>query len=130
MTRGRIAFIDDEKQLCDAAEDWLSVSGFSVRTYQSSALAMREIDPQDYDCVVSDLRMPGASGFDVLAHFRAADRDLPVILLTGHGDVPVAVRAIQTGAYDFIEKPYDADMLVTVLDRAVERRRLRIELAR
>lgn len=130
MTRGRIAFIDDEKQLCEAAEDWLSVSGFTVATYQNPALAIREIDPHAFDCVVSDLRMPGASGFDVLTHFRAADRDLPVILLTGHGDVPVAVRAIQTGAYDFIEKPYDADMLVTVLDRAVERRRLRIEIDR
>lgn len=130
MTRGRIAFIDDEKQLCEAAEDWLSVSGFTVATYQNPAQAMREIDPHAFDCVVSDLRMPGASGFDVLTHFRAADRDLPVILLTGHGDVPVAVRAIQTGAYDFIEKPYDADMLVTVLDRAVERRRLRIEIDR
>lgn len=130
MTRGRIAFIDDEKQLCEAAEDWLSVSGFTVTTYQNPALAIREIDPHAFDCVVSDLRMPGASGFDVLTHFRAADRDLPVILLTGHGDVPVAVRAIQTGAYDFIEKPYDADMLVTVLDRAVERRRLRIEIDR
>jgi two-component system C4-dicarboxylate transport response regulator DctD len=130
VTRGRIAFIDDEKQLCEAAEDWLSVSGFTVTTYQNPAQALREIDPQDFDGVVSDLRMPGASGFDVLTHFRAADSDLPVILLTGHGDVPVAVRAIQTGAYDFIEKPYDADMLVTVLDRAVERRRLRIEIDR
>jgi two-component system C4-dicarboxylate transport response regulator DctD len=130
VTRGRIAFIDDEKQLCEAAEDWLSVSGFTVATYQNPAQAMREIDPHAFDCVVSDLRMPGASGFDVLTHFRAADRDLPVILLTGHGDVPVAVRAIQAGAYDFIEKPYDADMLVTVLDRAVERRRLRIEIDR
>jgi two-component system C4-dicarboxylate transport response regulator DctD len=130
MTRGRIAFIDDEPQLCEAAEDWLSVSGFAVTTYQNPARALSEIDPQDYDCVVSDLRMPGASGFEVLTHFRAADGDLPIILLTGHGDVPVAVRAIQTGAYDFIEKPYDADMLVTVLDRAVERRRLRREIER
>ena len=130
MTRGRIAFIDDEPQLCAAAEDWLSVSGFTVTTYQNPAQAMREIDPRDCDCVVSDLRMPGASGFDVLTHFQAADSDLPVILLTGHGDVPVAVRAIQTGAYDFIEKPYDADMLVAVLDRAVERRRLRSEIDR
>ena len=130
MSRGRIAFIDDENQLCDAAEDWLSVSGFAVTTYQDPARAMREIAPKDYDCVVSDLRMPVAGGFDVLTHFRAADSDLPVILLTGHGDVPVAVRAIQAGAYDFIEKPYDADMLVTVLDRAVERRRLRLEIHR
>ncbi|KKB84361.1 hypothetical protein VW29_10345 [Devosia limi DSM 17137] len=128
MTRGRIVFIDDEKQLCAAAEDWLSVSGFTVTTYQNPAQALREIDPQDWDCVVSDLRMPGATGFDVLTHFRAADSDLPVILLTGHGDVPVAVKAIQIGAYDFIEKPYDADMLVAVLDRAVERRRLRREI--
>lgn len=130
MSRGRIAFIDDEPELCAAAEEWLGVCGFSVTPYQNPRQAMRAITPLDFDCVVSDLRMPGATGFDVLTQLHNADPDLPIILLTGHGDVPLAVRAIQAGAYDFIEKPYDADMLVTVLDRAVERRRLKAEIGR
>ncbi|GLQ54750.1 sigma-54-dependent transcriptional regulator [Devosia nitrariae] len=128
--RGVIAFIDDEPELCEAASEWLSVSGFAVETFSDSGEALRRIDPRQCDCVVTDLRMPGAGGLDVLARMQKADRDLPVILLTGHGDVQMAVEAMQAGAYDFIEKPYDAERLVAVLDRAVERRRLRGEVHR
>lgn len=130
MTRGRIAFIDDEAPLCEAAEEWLGVSGFSVETFTNPVLAMRSIAPGTFDCLVTDMRMPGASGQDVLTHFAKADADLPVVLLTGHGDVGMAVEAMRGGAYDFIEKPYDADHLIAVLDRAVERRRMGEELRR
>jgi two-component system C4-dicarboxylate transport response regulator DctD len=130
MSRGRIAFIDDEPGLCEAAAEWLGVSGFEVATHTDPAMAMRRIVAGDCDCVVTDMRMPGASGMEVLRHFRSADPDLPVVLLTGHGDVALAVEAMRDGAHDFIEKPYDADHLVAVLDRAVERRRLVKELRR
>jgi two-component system C4-dicarboxylate transport response regulator DctD len=130
MTRGRIAFIDDEAQLCEAAAEWLGVSGFSVKTFTDPVAAMRAINADAFDCVVTDMRMPGASGQDVLRHFSEADGDLPVVLLTGHGDVGMAVEAMHGGAYDFIEKPYDADHLIAVLDRAVERRRMGEELHR
>ncbi|WP_404401966.1 sigma-54-dependent transcriptional regulator [Pelagibacterium halotolerans] len=128
--RGAIAFIDDERELCEASGEWLGVSGFTVETFADPAKALRRIDPRLFDCVVTDLRMPRVGGLDVLAQMQKADRDLPVILLTGHGDVQMAVEAMHAGAYDFIEKPYDADRLVTVLDRAVERRRLRREVGR
>ncbi len=130
MTRGRIAFIDDEVQLCEAAEEWLGVSGFEVTTFTDPVVAMRRIEAQAFEVVVTDMRMPGASGQDVLAHFASADPDLPMVLLTGHGDVGMAVEAMRAGAYDFIEKPYDADHLIAVLDRAVERRRMGVELRR
>lgn len=130
MNRGRIAFIDDERQLCEAAAEWLGVSGFSTTTYTDPVAAMRTIATDDVDCVVTDMRMPGATGQDVLDHFSRADRDLPVVMLTGHGDVGMAVQAMRAGAYDFIEKPYDADHLIAVLDRAVERRRMGEELRR
>jgi len=128
MTRGTIAFIDDEPRLCEAAADWLGASGFRVTTFTDPARALAEIDPGRCDCVVTDLRMPGVTGQQVLAQLRAGDADLPVILLSGHGDVPVAVEAMREGAYDFIEKPYGAEHLVAVLDRAVELRRMRREL--
>lgn len=130
MTRGAIAFIDDEPRLCEAASEWLTLSGFEVETYDDPAAALDRIDISRCECVVTDMRMPGITGMELLKRVRTADPDLPVVLLTGHADVPLAVEAMQAGAYDFIEKPYDADHLVVVLDRAVERRRLRREVAR
>lgn len=130
MIRGAIGFIDDEAELCAAAEDWLSVSGFSVQAFTSSRRALDTLDPHGLDCLVTDVRMPGLTGMDVLAHYREAAPDLPVVLLTGHGEVPLAVEAMRCGAHDFIEKPYGAEHLVAVLDRATERRRLGRELLR
>ena len=130
MSRGSIVFIDDETALCDAAAEWLTVNGFAVTTFTSPRTALQRIDPHQVDCVVTDVRMPELSGLDVLRHLREAAPELPVVLLTGHGDVPLAVEAMQAGAYDFIEKPYGADHLVAVLNRAVERRRLGREINR
>ncbi len=130
MNRGRVLFIDDEAELCAAAEDWLGVSGFAVTSFTEPDRALSQVEPSEIDCVVSDVRMPALTGIDVLRHFQACAPDLPVVLLTGHGDVPLAVGAMRAGAHDFIEKPYDAELLVAVLDRAVERRRLGRELHR
>jgi two-component system C4-dicarboxylate transport response regulator DctD len=130
MSRGRIAFIDDEPQLCRAAAEWLGVSGFAITTFADARQAMAEIDPGDCDCIVTDVRMPGSTGIDLLRHYHQVEPELPVVLLTGHGDVALAVDAMRGGAHDFLEKPYDADHLVAVLDRAVERRRLGRELRR
>ncbi|AMY70415.1 response regulator [Frigidibacter mobilis] len=71
MTRGTIAFIDDEPRLCEAAADWLGASGFRVTTFTDAARALAEIDPGRCDCVVTDLRMPGVTGQQVLAQLRA-----------------------------------------------------------
>ena len=122
--------IDDEPDLCSAAAEWLGVCGFTVSTYTDPRQAIREVIAREVDCVVTDLRMPGLTGLEVLSRIQSADPDLPVILLTGHGDVQMAVGAIKSGAYDFIEKPHDPDRLVAVLDRAVERRRLSSEVGR
>ncbi|MEI4472631.1 sigma-54-dependent transcriptional regulator [Frigidibacter sp. MR17.24] len=125
MSRGAIAFIDDEPRLCEAAADWLGASGFEIATFTDPAAALQAIDPARLDCVLTDLRMPGLDGRAVLEQLRAADPGLPVILLSGHADVPVAVEAMRTGAFDLLEKPYSAEHLVAAIDRAVERRRLR-----
>jgi len=130
MTRGRIVFVDDEPDLCAAAADWLGASGFAVQTFSDPREALDSIDGTACDCVVSDMRMPGLSGLDLLREIRQREPELPIILLTGHGDVPLAVEAIQAGAYHFLEKPYDADQLVSILDNGVERRRLKREIER
>ncbi len=130
MSRGRIIFVDDEAELCDAAADWLDACGFAVTTFTQPEAVLDKIDASTCDCVVSDMRMPSLSGLDLLGQIQKRDPDLPVVLLTGHGDVSLAVEAMQAGAYHFLEKPYDADQLVSILDNAVERRRLRQEIDR
>lgn len=129
MSRGRIAFVDDEPQLCAAAADWLESSGFAVATWADPLAAQAQIDPLQFDVVLTDLRMPDLPGDRLLAHLRERDPDLPVILMSAHADVPVAVAAMRDGAHHFIEKPYLAEYLVAVLDRAVEWRRLRRDAA-
>ncbi len=130
MSRGRIIFVDDEPELCAAAADWLGASGFEVEVFSDPGKAVGTIDIAASDCVVSDMRMPGMSGLDLLGHLQKRDTDLPVVLLTGHGDVALAVDAMRAGAYHFLEKPYDADQLVSILDNAVEKRRLKQEIER
>lgn len=130
MTRGRIVFVDDEPDLCAAAADWLDASGFEVEVFTDPREALRSFDSAACDCVVSDMRMPGLSGLDLLRDIREREPELPVVLLTGHADVPLAVEAIQAGAYHFLEKPYDAEQLVSILDNGVERRRLKREIQR
>ncbi|MFT3688699.1 sigma-54-dependent transcriptional regulator [Paenirhodobacter sp.] len=129
MSRGRIAFIDDEPDLCAAAQDWLEASGFEVATWDAPLRALDAIDPAAFDVVLTDLRMPDLPGDRLMAALRGRDPDLPVILMSAHADVPEAVGAMRDGAHDFVEKPYLAEYLVAVLDRAVEWRRLRRELA-
>lgn len=127
--RGHVAFVDDEPDLCAAAADWLESSGFTVDTWSDPARALAGIDPSRCDVVLTDLRMPDLPGDRLMAALRERDPDLPVILMSAHADVPVAVAAMRDGAHDFIEKPYIAEYLVAVLDRAVEWRRLRREIA-
>ncbi|MGN6467309.1 MAG: response regulator, partial [Rhizobiaceae bacterium] len=130
MSRGRILFVDDETQLRDSAREWLSLSGFSVEAAADAPAALRLLRNGEFEALVTDIRMPGTDGMALMLDAREADPSLPVILLTGHGDVSLAVEAMRGGAHDFLEKPYDADHLVAVIDRAVAARRLDAEVAR
>lgn len=128
--RGVIVFVDDEPDLCAAAADWLGASGFLVATHTDPEKALETVDWVQCDCLVTDIRMPGISGIELLKRLNRIDADLPVIVLTGHGDVPIAVEAMQAGAYHFLEKPYDAEQLVQIIDNAVEARRLKQQISR
>ncbi|MGT2434354.1 sigma-54-dependent transcriptional regulator [Cupriavidus basilensis] len=105
----------------------LELAGFSVQAFGSAEEAVGKIDANFPGVVVSDLRLPGASGLDVLAHCQSFGTGIPVVLVTGHGDITMAVQAMREGAFDFIEKPFPAERLTETVRRAVERRALELE---
>ena len=110
-----------------AVEQWLSLSGFEVQLFSRAEACLAQL-PRDFPGVIlSDVRMPGLSGLELLAEVQRRDPDLPVILLTGHGDVPMAVEAMRDGAYDFLEKPFSPDALLNSLRRALDKRGLILE---
>ncbi len=122
-----ILLVDDDRPVLLAVEQTLELAGYHVVACGNATQAL-ELQPKVAPVVVvTDVRMPGMDGMALLAALRAADAELPVVLITGHGDVAMAVRAIREGAYDFVEKPAAPEMLVDVVRRAAERRRLVME---
>ncbi|SCB57228.1 two-component system, NtrC family, C4-dicarboxylate transport response regulator DctD [Rhizobium aethiopicum] len=122
-----VALIDDDKDLRRATAQTLELAGFSVSAYEGAKAALADLPADFAGPVVTDIRMPEIDGLQLFATLQGMDADLPVILMTGHGDIPMAVRAIQDGAYDFIAKPFAADRLVQSVRRASEKRRLVLE---
>ncbi|MGO6694910.1 sigma-54-dependent transcriptional regulator [Rhizobium johnstonii] len=126
-TRTPVALIDDDKDLRRATAQTLELAGFSVSAYDGAKAALADLPADFAGPVVTDIRMPEIDGLQLFATLQGMDADLPVILMTGHGDIPMAVQAIQDGAYDFIAKPFAADRLVQSVRRASEKRRLVLE---
>jgi len=122
-----VIFIDDEQHIRQANAQTLELAGFEVQVFESAEQALPLLGPEWPGAVVSDIRMPGMDGMQLLARAQEIDRDLPVILVTGHGDVAMAVEAMRQGAYDFIEKPFSAERLIDTVRRAVGRRCLTLE---
>lgn len=110
-----------------AVAQTLTLAGFTVQAFDNAESALRVTDSAFAGVVVSDVRLHGKSGLALLRTMQDIDAEIPVVLITGHGDVAMAVEAMQTGAYDFIEKPFAPKHLVTVVQRASERRQLVIE---
>lgn len=119
-----VIVIDDEASIREAIEQWLGLSGFAVSLYDRAEAALADLDRDFLGVVLSDVRMSGMDGLELLAQLQSQDPDLPVILLTGHGDVAMAVEAMRLGAYDFLEKPFSPETLLGSLGRALEKRHL------
>ena len=119
--------IEDEQSVRRATTQALELGGFTVEARESAEEALALITRDAAGVVVTDVRLPGMSGLDLLVRAVAIDPDLPVIVVTGHGDVGMAVEAMRMGAYDFIEKPFSADRLLEIAGRAQEKRRLILE---
>jgi len=119
-----IILVDDEKHIRLAASQSMELAGYQVTVLESAEPAL-ELVRQGWDGIlVTDINMPGIDGLELMKQAREIDPDLPVILITGHGDISMAVAAIRDGAYDFIEKPFATELLLDVVRRAVEKRTL------
>jgi Response regulator containing CheY-like receiver, AAA-type ATPase, and DNA-binding domains len=129
MTQPKILIVDDEDMVRTALEQWLRLSGFETAIAANAVEAMRLIEAGQPHVVLTDVRMPGLSGLELLRAIGEGGLPIEVILITGHGDVPMAVEAMRAGAFDFLQKPYVPEQLVNSLNRAVERARLRREIA-
>jgi two-component system C4-dicarboxylate transport response regulator DctD len=127
MNQTCVLLLDDDADLRHAVSQGLELEGHEVSVFEDPLAALSTISRDDYAVIVSDIMMPKMDGFDVLTQVMEIDPVLPVILITGHGDVPLAVKAMKSGAYDFIEKPFTVQKLATVVERALEKRRLVLE---
>ncbi len=112
-----ILVVDDDLNIRRVLKETLEKEGFNVLTAHNVDTALPLIDQQDLDVIVTDLKMPGKSGMDLLAFCHARKPAVPVIMITAFGDVEVAVMAMKKGAYDFITKPFDENELLNVIEK-------------
>ena len=119
MATPTIFLIDDHASVRDALGEMLSVLGYSVKAYESADDFLVRLDKQDLGCIVADVRMPGTDGIGLVRELARRKIALPVVLISGHADVPMAVAAIKSGAQDFIEKPVDDAQLIAAINRAL-----------
>jgi two-component system response regulator FixJ len=117
--RGKVYVIDDDEAMRDSLDFLLGAAEFDVTLFES---AQRFLDalPSDFGCVVSDVRMPGIDGIELLKRLKANRSSFPVLIMTGHGDVPLAVEAMKLGAVDFLEKPFEDDRVIGMIDIALK----------
>jgi two-component system response regulator FixJ len=114
-------FVVDDDEAMRSSLEWLIESeGLPVETFDSAQAFLDAYYPGRAGCALLDVRMPGMSGLELQEHLRQQQIRIPVIIITGHGDVPMAVRAMKAGALDFIEKPFDDDTLLATIQRAIE----------
>jgi two-component system response regulator FixJ len=113
--------IDDQQSVRHALAEMLSVFGFTVESYDSAASFLAAFDRARAGCVVADVRMPGMDGIELVRELSRRGADIPVVLISGHADVPMAVEGIKAGAQDFIEKPVDDIQLVAAINRGLAR---------
>lgn len=119
--------IDDDVDLLRATAQTLALHGYEVHAHADAQQALEQLDDAYPGVVVTDVRMPGMDGLELFRRVRGIDAEIPVLLITGHGDIGMAVQAMRDGAYDFLAKPYPADMLLAAVGRAAEKRRLLLE---
>jgi DNA-binding NtrC family response regulator len=123
----KIAIVDDEQDMRQSISQWLALSGFDTETYPSAEEALKTVGTDYPGVVISDIRMPGMDGMAFLKKLMSVDSALPVIMITGHGDVPMAVEAMRVGAYDFLEKPFNPDRMTELAKKATQSRRMTLD---
>jgi len=116
---GLIHIVDDDVGVRESLGFLLETAGFSVRSHASAAAVLAAVAPQDTGCLITDVRMPGMDGLALQKHLAERSSHLSVIVMTAHGDIPMAVRALKGGAVDFLEKPFNDKALLDAVQRAL-----------
>ncbi len=114
-----VFIVDDDEAVRDSLGLLLRSAGYRARCYGSAKDFLKAFDPRDYGCLVLDIRMPGMSGLELQKHLVEIGCNIPVVFITGHGDIPMAVEAVRHGAVDFIQKPFDDQELVDRINEAM-----------
>jgi two-component system response regulator FixJ len=117
--RGKVYVIDDDEAMRDSLDFLLGSADFHVTLFDSAQYFLDAVSSIDFGCVVSDVRMPGIDGLELLKRLKTSRSALPVVIMTGHGDVPLAVEAMKLGAVDFLEKPFEDDRLIGMIEAAL-----------
>jgi two-component system response regulator FixJ len=117
--KGNVYVIDDDEAVRDSLNFLLDSAGFKVALFETATSFLESLPGLAFGCVVSDVRMPGIDGIELLKRMKAANSAFPILIMTGHGDVPLAVEAMKLGALDFLEKPFEDDRLISMIEGAL-----------
>ena len=118
--RGKVYVIDDDEAMRDSLNFLLDSAGYQVALFDSAVKFLDSLPNLEFGCVVSDVRMPGLDGIELLKRMKAGHSTFPIVIMTGHGDVPLAVEAMKLGAVDFLEKPFEDDRLIAMIEMAIQ----------
>lgn len=119
MIKGNVYVIDDDEAMRDSLNFLLDSSGYDVSLFEHAQSFLNTLSSLSFGCVVSDVRMPGIDGIELLKRLKVQNSSFPILIMTGHGDVPLAVEAMKLGAVDFLEKPFDDDRLISMIEAAL-----------
>ena len=117
--KGRVYVIDDDEAMRDSLNFLLDSADFNVTLFESALNFLDVLPKLEFGCVVSDVRMPGLDGIELLKRMKAGHSTFPIVIMTGHGDVPLAVEAMKLGAVDFLEKHFEDDRLIGMIEAAI-----------
>ncbi|PLR24891.1 DNA-binding response regulator [Caulobacter zeae] len=119
MSDAVVHVVDDDADARDSLAFLLETADFRVRTYASALAFLSDLSEVEPGCVITDVRMPGMTGQELVRRLKAEGSALPVVMITGHGDIPMAVEAMHDGVVDFIEKPFSEARILAALERAL-----------
>lgn len=119
MNRAVVHVIDDDEAMRDSLAFLLTTAGMASQTYESALAFLAQLEGAAPGCVVTDIRMPDMNGLELVRRLKEREAPYPIIVITGHGDVPLAVEAMKAGVVDFLEKPFDDDTLLAAIDTAL-----------
>jgi len=117
--KGKVYVIDDDEAMRDSLNFLLDSANYKVTLFETALAFLDALPGLEFGCVLSDVRMPGLDGIELLKRMKAGNSTFPILIMTGHGDVPLAVEAMKLGAVDFLEKPFEDDRLVAMIETAI-----------